>query len=130
MLYYNTFKRKKHFTGRLKMAKKLKESDLEKLAFLVRRKEKIKRMSEDLDDKIEKLVEKLGPCAHVVELNKATPDGEKFLRMKLVDNAEDFMSGKPIYRPAKLRRFEVSYSFLKREPKEEHIHKMPKAKKD
>lgn len=98
---------------------KIKPSDLEHLTLLVKRKEKINKLREKLDDQIEELMKKLGPCTHTVELNRATSDGERFLRINLVDNLEAITEGKKLWKSAAFTRFEITYKFLKNEPKEE-----------
>jgi hypothetical protein len=92
--------------------------DLELLMKFIKRKEKIKKMHQELDDKIMTLMMKLGPCTHTYELPSETEEGHKFLRFSLVDNMELFQLGEPLFRAASFKRFEIDYKFLKNEPKE------------
>jgi hypothetical protein len=95
-----------------------KKPDLDMLLKFIKRKEKIKKMHEELDEKIIEVMEKIGAGNFTYELPRATAEGEKFLRFQFVDNLELFQLGKPLFRPASFKRFEINYSYLKREPKE------------
>lgn len=104
-----------------------KKPDFEILMKLIKRKEKIKKMYQELDAKIESMMDKQGACSHLYELPEETEDGHKWLRFSLVDNLELFQLGEPLYRAAAFKRFEIDYKFLKREPKEDKDKKKVEA---
>lgn len=84
---------------------------------------------EQIDQQIEMLYEKKrkalhslyerhGDGAHCYPLEKADKEGNKFIRMRIIDHLENFTSGAPIYRMAGVQRFELKIDRLKNKPKE------------
>lgn len=78
---------------------------------------KINELYEKKRELTTKLIEKYGPNEFTYELNEPTEKGEKFVKYKLIDNLEDFISGKPMYKGTAFERYSYECRYLKREPK-------------
>lgn len=65
------------------------------------------------------LVKYPGGAEGVIALTEADDKGKLFVRVRVVDNLEEFKTGAPLWKSAAVNRFEVEIDRLKNKPKVE-----------